>query len=81
MSPRQASNLSPYSLNFGSRSTELSYVGMYLEPLPGLEPGSRTNLVLTAYKTAALPIELQGHHTTYSTSCIIVAQGDFCHSK
>ncbi len=29
-------------------------------PLPGFEPGSRTNLVLAGYKPAALPIELQG---------------------
>lgn len=27
--------------------------------LPGFEPGSRTDLVLTRYKRAALPVELQ----------------------
>lgn len=26
---------------------------------PGFEPGSRTDLVLTRYKRAALPVELQ----------------------
>lgn len=37
---------------------------------PGFEPGSRTDLVLTRYKRAALPVELQEpDYSRFKDSC------------
>ena len=44
----------------GDCSDQLSYQPEYQIPPPRLELGSRADLALAGYKSAALPIELQG---------------------
>jgi hypothetical protein len=56
---RERLELSTFRLK-GDCSDQLSYQPVFAIPPPRLELGSRADLALAEYKSAALPIELQG---------------------
>lgn len=56
---RERLELSTFRLK-GDCSDQLSYQPVFSIPPPRLELGSRADLALAEYKSAALPIELQG---------------------